>query len=95
MNQAHSALPHLVLNRALGDFLAAEPGCCAIGLVEESGTEYGFLALRPAAPIPKHALAGGFQLGHSLVGKNDQQVLVHFGFPFLRCRRIPCADQSQ
>ena len=66
MNQAHSALPHLVLNRAfLRDFLAAEPGCCAIGLVEETGTEYGFLALRPAAPIPEHALSGGFQLGHS------------------------------
>ena len=74
-------LPKLTVNRRfIGDFLAAESPCFALGLVEEGGRAR-VMALRPAEVIPAHLLNAGFRFGHSLFGSAAFEV-VHFVFTF-------------
>jgi hypothetical protein len=43
----------LSVNRSLmREFIEADTPCFALGLVEEQGQQYGFLALRPGEEIP-------------------------------------------
>jgi hypothetical protein len=57
MSNVARLLPTLVVNgQLMRDFLAAPAPCFTLGVVEERRQPRGFLALRPAEPIP----AGGF-----------------------------------
>jgi hypothetical protein len=60
-------------------FIAADPPCFAIGLVEERKRQYGFLTLRPGEIIPPAITNAGFRFGHSLLGTAASEV-VHFAF---------------
>jgi hypothetical protein len=75
-------LPTLAVNgQLMRDFLAAPAPCFTLGLVEERRQPRGFLALRPAKPIPAEVNAGGFNLGHAVLGTSTYEV-VQFGFQF-------------
>ena len=75
-------LPRLTVNRQfIGDFLAAEAPCFALGLVEERQRSCGFMALQTAEVIPAHLLNAGFRFGHSLFGSAAFEV-IHFVFTF-------------
>jgi hypothetical protein len=65
----------------LRDFLAAPTPCFTLGVVEERREARGFLALRPTEPIPAKVTAGGFNLGHALLGNSHYEV-VQFAFEF-------------
>lgn len=77
-----TALPGLAANRRfMEEFVAAEPPCFALGLVEVEGTRCAMVALRPEEPIPRHVTARGFRFGHALLGTGTWEV-VHFAFEF-------------
>jgi len=64
------------------EFLAAEPPCFALGMVEERQKQCGVLALRVDEVIPTAIADGGFQCGHALCGTTAFAVLhVVFAFP--------------
>lgn len=74
--------PRLTVNRQfMSDFLAAQPPCFALGLVEERDQQTGFLALRPERDIPSRITKAGIRFGHSLLGTAAFEV-VHFAFEF-------------
>ena len=82
MSNVHRLLPRLRVNgRFIQDFIAAEPPCFALGLVEERKQRCGFLALRPDEAIPPTVCAAGFNFGHSLLGNAAFEV-IHFAFEF-------------
>ena len=75
-------LPALTVNRSfLYDFMDAESPCGALGLVEESGRQSGFVALHLGEDIPSDVTARGFRFGHSLFGGDTFEV-IHFAFEF-------------
>jgi hypothetical protein len=75
-------LPTLAVNgQLMRDFLAAPAPCFTLGVVEERRQPRGFLALRPAEPIPAEVSADGFNLGHALLGTAQYEV-VQFTFHF-------------
>ena len=75
-------LPVLTVNRSfLYEFTDAEPPCGALGLVEESGRQSGFVALHLDEDIPSEVTARGFRFGHSLLGGDSFEV-IHFAFEF-------------
>ena len=75
-------LPTLIVNKLfMAEFIHAAPPCFGLGLMEEEGQEIGFLAMRPDQTIPQEVTAGGFNLGHSLVGTSEY-VLIQFVFEF-------------
>lgn len=75
-------LPTLRLNRQfVDDFVAASAPCFAMGVVEESGKRYAFLALRPVEEIPGDVTFNGFNFGHSVLEISRNEV-VHFAFEF-------------
>ena len=75
-------LPKLTVNgQFIRDFIAAEPPCFALGLVEERKQECGFLALRPDESIPPEISAVGFNFGHALLGTAEFEV-IKFAFQF-------------
>ena len=80
--QGPPGLPRLTFNRPfMRAFLAAEPPCFALGLVEERQRPYGFLALRPGESIPPAIANAGFRFGHALLGTAAFEV-IHFIFEF-------------
>ena len=82
MSNVARLLPTLVVNgQLMRDFLAAPAPCFTLGVVEERRQPRGFLALRPEEPIPAEITAGGFNLGHALLGTSTYEV-VQFGFQF-------------
>ena len=82
MSTVTRLLPTLVVNGGLmRDFLAAPTLCFTLGVVEERRQPRGFLALRPAEPIPAEVTAGGFNLGHALLGNSHYEV-VQFAVEF-------------
>ena len=77
-----ASLPVLTINRSfIHEFIAAEPPCFALGMVESLGHRHGLLALRPGEDIPSAILDQGFNFGHSLLG-NDAFEVIHFAFEF-------------
>jgi hypothetical protein len=75
-------LPTLTVNgQLIEEFMAAAPGCCALGLVEEGNRPYAFLALRPDEAIPPGVTARGFNFGHALLGTSAYEV-IQFSFEF-------------
>lgn len=62
-------------------FLAADPPCFALGMVEERQEQGGFLALRPGTILPPDVTNAGFRFGHALLGTADFEV-VQFVFAF-------------
>jgi hypothetical protein len=82
MSNVVRLLPTLVVNgQLIRDFLAAPAPCFTLGVVEERRRQCGFLALRPEEPIPSEIIAGGFNLGHALLGTSAYEV-VQFAFQF-------------
>lgn len=82
MSNVTRLLPTLAVNgQLMHDFLAAPAPCFTLGLVEERRQPRGFLALRPAEPIPAEVSADGFNLGHAVLGTSTYEV-VQFGFQF-------------
>jgi hypothetical protein len=82
MSNVTRLLPTLAVNGGLmRDFLAAPAPCFTLGVVEERRRPRAFLALRPAEPIPADVTAGGFNLGHALLGTSTYEV-VQFAFQF-------------
>ena len=82
MSNIYPLLPKLTVNRQfMSDFLAADPPCFALGMVEERKRECGFLALRPDKVIPPGVANAGFRFGHSVLGTSQFEV-VHFAFAF-------------
>src|SRR6266545_4279094 len=75
--------PALVVNRLfMQEFLAAEPPCFALGMVEERQRLCGMLALRLDKEMPEAIADGGFQFVHALFGTTAFAVLhVVFAFP--------------
>jgi len=64
------------------EFLAAEPPCFALGMVEERQRLCGMLALRLDQEMPAAIADGGFEFGHALFGNTTFAVLhVVFAFP--------------
>jgi hypothetical protein len=75
-------LPTLTVNRSfMQEFVNAQQGCCALGLVEVQNHQCAFIALRPQMAIPPHITGQGFALGHGLIGNRDFEV-VQFIFNF-------------
>jgi len=62
-------------------FLAAEPPCLALGLVEERQQPCGMLALRLDEAIPPAIADRGFEFGHALYG-STAFVVLHLVFAF-------------
>ena len=82
MSNVARLLPTLVVNgQLMRGFLAAPAPCFTLRVVEERRRQCGFLALRPEEPIPSEITAGGFNLGHALLGTSTYEV-VQFGFQF-------------
>ncbi len=74
--------PALTVNRSfIREFMAAEPPCFALGLVEECKRQYSFLALRPDQAFPADVADLGFNFGHALLGNATCEV-IHFAFTF-------------
>lgn len=72
----------LVVNRLfMQAFLAAEPPCLALGLVEERQQPCGMLALRLDEAIPPAIADRGFEFGHALYG-STAFVVLHLVFAF-------------
>src|SRR5450755_2856627 len=65
----------------MGEFLAADAPCFALGMVEERKRRCGFLALRPEEAIPPDVTSAGFSFGHCLFGNAAFEV-VQFSFHF-------------
>jgi hypothetical protein len=82
MADARPSLPELAVNRSfMSAFLAEEPPCLALGMVEEGATRCAMVALRLDRALPRQVSAGGFSFGHALFG-DDTWAVVHFGFAF-------------
>src|SRR3989442_190213 len=83
MNGEHPLRPALVVNRLfMQEFLAADPPCLALGLVEERQQLCGMLALRLDEAIPAALADRGFEFGHALFGNTTFAVLhLVFAFP--------------
>lgn len=76
------SLPKLAVNRQfMSEFIAADPPCLALGLVEVGDIRCALVALRPEAALPRSVTTGGFGFGHSLLGASGWEV-VHFSFEF-------------
>jgi hypothetical protein len=83
MSGEHPSRPALVVNRLfMQAFLAAEPPCLALGMVEERQQLCGMLALRLDEAIPPAIADRGFEFGHALYGGAAFAVL-HLVFAFL------------
>ncbi len=82
MSKRPESLPPLTLNRRfVQDFLAQDAPCCARGLIEAHGQPCAVLALRPGVAIPSGITDLGFNLGHTVLGGSDFE-LIHFAFEF-------------
>ena len=82
MSHVHPLRPALTVNRSfMREFIAADPPCFALGLVEEQPRQYGILALRPDQAIPDSVTNRGLNFGHSLIGTDTFEV-IHFAFEF-------------
>ncbi|KPX67574.1 hypothetical protein ALP66_02847 [Pseudomonas amygdali pv. photiniae] len=82
MNNASLFLPRLTLNRQfVYDLIEAEVPACALGVIEVHEHQFGLLAIRPSDNFPDGTSSEGFELGHSLLGTADYEV-VHFAFNF-------------
>lgn len=78
----NAVLPELAVNQSfMAAFLAAEPPCLALGLVEAEGARCALVVLRPRQAVPRHITAAGFRFGHALLGGAGWEV-VHFAFAF-------------
>jgi len=76
------SLPKLAVNRQfMSEFIAADPPCLALGLVEVGDIRCALVALRPREALPRSVTDGGFGFGHSLLGSSSWEV-VHFAFEF-------------
>src|SRR5713101_6574939 len=76
MSGEYPSRPPLVVNRLfMQEFLAAEPPCLALGLVEERQQLCGMLALRLAEALPPAIADRGFEFGHALFGNTTFAVL--------------------
>lgn len=74
--------PTLIVNGTfMRDFLAADPPCFALGMVEEGTRRCGFVTLRLDEAIPRHVLDGGFDFGHCLLGDATYEIM-QFIFDF-------------
>jgi hypothetical protein len=75
--------PALVVNRLfMQEFLAAEPPCLALGMVEERQQLCGMLALHLDEAMPPAIADRGFEFGHALYGSAAFAVLLLvFAFP--------------
>ncbi len=82
MNTIRPTLPTLTVNRRfMVDFIAKEPPCLAIGLVEVEGNQCAMITLRLNEALPREISAGGFAFGHALYGGGRSSwEVVHFGF---------------
>src|SRR5450631_1522685 len=65
----------------MGEFLAPDAPCFALGMVEERKRRCGFLALRPEEAIPLDVSGAGFSFGHCLFGNATFEV-IQFSFHF-------------
>ncbi len=82
MNAAHPLRPALVVNRLfMQEFLAADPPCFALGMVEERQRLCGMLALHLDEVIPSAIADRGFEFGHALFG-NVTFAVLHLVFAF-------------
>ena len=83
MSGEHPSRPALVVNRLfMQAFLATEPPCLALGMVEERQQLCGMLALRLDETIPPAIADRGFEFGHALFGNTTFAVLhLVFAFP--------------
>ena len=74
--------PALVVNRLfMQEFLAAEPPCFALGMVEERQQPCGMLALRLDQEMPVTVADSGCEFGHALFG-TTAFVVLHLVFAF-------------
>ncbi len=82
MNAVPPVRPALVVNRLfMQEFLAAEPPCFALGMVEERQQPCGMLALRLDQEMPVTVADSGFEFGHALFG-TTAFVVLHLVFAF-------------
>jgi hypothetical protein len=82
MNANRPTLPTLTVNRRfMMDFIAKEPPCLALGLVEVEGSQTAMITLRLNEALPREVSAAGFAFGHALYGGGSWEV-VHFAFEF-------------
>jgi hypothetical protein len=69
MNTVRPALPTLTVNRRfMMDFIAREPPCLALGLVEVEGSQCAMITLHLSEALPREVSAAGFVFGHTLYG---------------------------
>ena len=83
MSAGNPLRPALVVNRRfMQAFLAADPPCMALGMVEVQQQLCGMLALRLDEAIPTAIADRGFEFGHALFGTTTFAVLhLVFAFP--------------
>ena len=80
MADARPQRPELAVNRSfMSAFLAEDPPCLALGMVEDGASRCALLALRLDRTLPQQVSAGGFSFGHALFGGDTWEV-VHFAF---------------
>jgi hypothetical protein len=69
MNTVRPTLPTLTVNRQfMMDFIAQEPPCLVLGLVEVEGSQCAMITLRLNEALPQQVSAAGFAFGHALYG---------------------------
>lgn len=82
MSPEPPVLPDLIVNRLfIQEFLAAEPPCFALGMVEKRQRLCGMLALRLDEAIPSAIADPGFEFGHALL-ENTTFAVLHLVFAF-------------
>jgi hypothetical protein len=83
MSPGSPSRPALVVNRLfMQEFLAVDPPCLALGMVEERQRLCGMLALRIDEVMPSAIADRGFEFGHALFGNTTFAVLhLVFAFP--------------
>lgn len=80
MSNVSPFLPKLALNRQfVYDLMDADTPCCALGMIEVRKHQFGVLAIRPSEDLPAGTSSAGFELGHSLLGCADYEVIGVWG----------------
>ena len=76
MNANRPTLPTLTVNRRfMMEFVAKEPPCLALGLVEVEGSQCAMITLRLNEALPREVSAAGFAFGHALYGGGNWEVV--------------------
>ena len=70
-----------ISRRFIEDFMEQDAPCFALAMIEERGRLFAALVFNPGVALPDGISADGFELGHSVLGGANYEIL-HFAFGF-------------